>query len=165
MYQNLLRLQAQRFGLIADLKQKLTQEQVAYTRLASMLRCNDNAATAGVIEQLNKLESNTRELLIKELNKSGAKSDAAIKIEYAPAMHLNATNQKKNMSALVESLKAHTAIFSQTRKVMTDSKAPVITVHANSIADYIKKNGPATIAQKKIIIEKVNDSECVAKFE
>ncbi|MCL5875568.1 MAG: hypothetical protein M1114_03790 [Candidatus Dependentiae bacterium] len=161
-YNKFLRKKAQIFGFV-DESSEITQKATTLTRLAAMTRRSDQTSAAEIKNAFEQLEEKTQNILITELSKTGV-SDRAIKLEYSPALLMNALGGK-SAEALASSMRLLAKLFVLTSEKDLQ-KEGVLTVHINAIASSpeIKENTKQA-AEKEIEIEVVNENEMKAKFK
>ena len=161
-YEAFMKKQAVRFGFIKTEKEDLTHEQIALTRLATMLRSNTPQDAAQVFDVFLTLDDKTRYILTNELFFGSQKNvgNPAIKIEYAPAllMHAKNTQQPKQGFEILAKL------FSATRKTFAQSTECVIDVGARDLAAQIDPKGEKPITatellKRTFVVSKINSAE------
>lgn len=160
IYQAMVAKQATRFGYITTEASPLSAEQYAYTRIASMTRCDTSVDVAKVAQAFEKLDKNTKENLLQELTQVNDKQ-TQIKIEYQPSLLQNA--EKDGADGLKHGLMISNNIYKAVRSELKGSKEAFVIVQASDLAGKIKNN-TSELASTKIEVTKINEQEFKVDF-
>ncbi len=141
-----------------------TPENYAITRIALMLRTSDAAQLAPLKAVFDLLAEDDKEILIKELNKTGV-NDVGILQYYSPALLANAQKTAGN-DGIKLALEGMANIFRATKNAPNYKQMPsgVYTVNINALArQALGKEALTALPTKKINIRPVGQDGGVAE--